>query len=83
MSIWPGIRAVRPEDFPHEPYHRLCVRAEEFHLTPMPGSVLKPCSECGQDVWYHPGSTLWAPGEIIICTVCMHAKVMARNPEVG
>lgn len=34
-------------------------------------SIQKPCQMCERICWYDPKSSIYPPGEIIICTRCL------------
>lgn len=75
MSVFPFIRILRREDLPREPYWHMCRRVSEL-AHPCPSSVIRKCTVCDADIWYHPESCVWKPGEILICTPCL-----VKNPK--
>lgn len=66
------VQEVTPQQFGRQRYYLMCAPVDEMR-DPVPGSRIRRCKACRCRVWYHPQSTMWKPGETILCTPCVLA----------
>jgi hypothetical protein len=52
-------------------HYRMCMSKENLPKSYVEGAETRKCYNCKREVWYDPKASVYPPGEIILCDICL------------